>query len=149
MTARRVVVVLVAAVVVYLLLLGQRAWLLITSGEPVGVALGLGVVLLPIVGAVLVVQEVRFGIATQRLGSNLAAAGALPLDDVPRRASGRVDRVAADRAFAPYRREVEASPDDWGAWYRLAMAYDDAGDRRRARAAMRRAIALERCQAAD
>ena len=149
MTARRVVVVLVAAVVVYLLILGQRAWLLITSGEPVGVVLGLGVVLLPIVGAVLVVQEVRFGIATQRLGSKLAAAGALPLDDVPRRASGRVDRVVADRAFAHYRSEVEAAPDDWGAWYRLGMAYDDAGDRRRARAAMRRAIALESSQAAD
>jgi Flp pilus assembly protein TadD len=54
--------------------------------------------------------------------------------------SGRVDRAAADARFAERRAEVEAAPDDWRRWYRLALAYDDAGDRRRARAAMRTAI---------
>ena len=146
MAARRVVVVLLAAVVVYLLLIGQRAWLLMTSGELVGFVLGLGVLLIPVVGAVLMVQEVRFGIATQRLGHLLQAVGGLPLDDVPRRASGRVDRIEADRAFEHSRSAVEAEPESWGAWYRLGIAYDDAGDRRRARAAMRRAIALEGSQ---
>ena len=36
-----------------------------------------------------------------------------------------------------------ASPDDWRAWYRLGLAYDASGDRRRAREAVRRAITLE------
>jgi len=38
---------------------------------------------------------------------------------------------------------VEAHPDDWRAWYRLGLAYDASGDRRRARGAVRQAIQLE------
>ncbi len=53
-------------------------------------------------------------------------------------------RAEADAAFPRYREEVEAAPEDWRAWYRLGLAYDGSGDRRRARAAIRRAIALER-----
>jgi Flp pilus assembly protein TadD len=56
--------------------------------------------------------------------------------------SGRPERAAADALFETRREEVEAAPEDWQAWFRLALAYDDARDRRRARAAMRRAIAL-------
>ena len=56
--------------------------------------------------------------------------------------SGRVDRGAADEAFAARQAEVEAEPESWQAWYRLALAYDDAGDRARARSAVRRAISL-------
>ena len=37
---------------------------------------------------------------------------------------------------------AEAAPEDWRAWYRLALAYDAERDTRRGRAAMRRAIAL-------
>ena len=108
--------------------------------------LGLGVLLIPVVGSVLVVKEVQFGLATQRLARRLEAEGGLPVDDLPRRASGRVDRAAADQAFERYRVVVEAHPDDWGAWYRLGVAYDDSGDRRRARSSMRQAIALEQAQ---
>ena len=41
------------------------------------------------------------------------------------------------------RHDLENAPADWRRWYRLAVAYDVAGDRRRARAAMRTAIARE------
>jgi hypothetical protein len=140
--ARLVVGLLVAVLAVYFVVLGHRGWVLLTSGEPVLVALGVGVLVLPLVGAVLVVAELRFGLATQRLGEQLAAEGALPADDLPRRPSGRVDRDAADAVFARRRAEAEAAPDDWRSWYRLGIAYDDAGDRRRAREAMRRAITL-------
>ena len=61
--------------------------------------------------------------------------------ELPRSPSGRVDRTAADELFDRRRVEVEAAPEDWRRWYRLAVAYDLAGDRRRARAAMRTAIA--------
>jgi Flp pilus assembly protein TadD len=67
----------------------------------------------------------------------------VPADEIaPRLPSGRVDRNAADARFDLRRVEVEADPADWRGWYRLALAYDDAGDRRRARAAMRHAIDL-------
>jgi Flp pilus assembly protein TadD len=41
------------------------------------------------------------------------------------------------------RTEVEADPDDWRRWYRLARAYDYAGDRRRAREAMKTAVTMQ------
>jgi cytochrome c-type biogenesis protein CcmH/NrfG len=142
MRARAVVAVLVVAFVFYAVTIGWRGVLLVGDGRPAAVALGVGVLLLPVVGAWAVWSEVRFGMATERLGRELAAAGRLPVDDLPRRPSGRVDRDAAMAAFEGHRREVEQRPEDWTAWYRLATAYDAAGDRRRARAAARRAIAL-------
>jgi hypothetical protein len=139
---RAVVGVLAAVLVLYFVLTVGRAWALLSSGEPVLMLLGLGVLILPVVGAVLLVAELRFGLATQRLGERLAAEGGLPVDDLPRRPSGRVERAAADEAFVLRRAEAEAAPDDWRTWFRLGIAYDDAGDRRRAREALRKAITL-------
>jgi Flp pilus assembly protein TadD len=133
---------MVAALVVYLVLVGYRGVLLVSSGEPLQVTLGLAVLVLPVVGAYVAWREVRFGFATQRLARELDAAGGWPVDDVERAPSGRPLREAADAVFADRRAEVEAAPEDWKAWFRLALAYDAARDRRRARAAMRRAVAL-------
>ena len=57
---------------------------------------------------------------------------------------GSRDPVAADLEFPKYQAEVEAAPDSWQAWLRLGLAYDASGDRRRARWATRKAIALQR-----
>ncbi|MFP3380386.1 tetratricopeptide repeat protein, partial [Bacillus sp. SIMBA_069] len=56
-------------------------------------------------------------------------------------------RDAADEQFPQYRAEVEAAPESWRAWFRLGLAYDASGDRRRAREALRQAIRLERADA--
>jgi cytochrome c-type biogenesis protein CcmH/NrfG len=133
---------MVAALIFYFLLILQRAVLLITSGAPIAVVLGLAVLVLPVVGAVLVLRELRFGVQTQHLAEELAATEELPVDDLPRLPSGRIDRAAADESFTRYRDDVEQTPKDWRAWYRLGVAYDDAGDRKRARAALREAIKL-------
>lgn len=140
--ARTVTAVLVVVLAVYLILVGWRGVLLLQDGSALAVGLGGAVLVLPIVAAWLVWREVRFGLATQAMARELDAAGELPVDDLPRRPSGRVDRAAADAAFAVRRAAAEAAPGDWRAWYLLALAYDDAGDRRRAREAMRRAAAL-------
>jgi hypothetical protein len=126
---------------VYLVFIAQRAWQLATSGNAVAFVLGLAIMALPVIGVWVIWRELEFGVRTAQLGRVLDASGDLPEDDLPRMASGRVERGAADARFEVRQREVEASPDDWGAWFRLAVAYDDAGDRRRARAAMRTAIA--------
>lgn len=144
MRSRLVAALLVAVLVVYLALVAQRGLLLLASGDPLQAALGLGVLLLPLVGAYAVWREVRFGFATQRLARELDAAGRWPQEELPAAPSGRPDRDAADAVFALRRDEVEAAPEDWQTWFRLALAYEDARDRRRARAAMRRAIALHR-----
>jgi len=133
---------MVALLALYLGLVAQRAWMLVTTGEPVGVVLGVALVVLPVIGAWALVAEVSFGVRTQQIVREMAAEGSLPVDDVPRRPSGRYDREAADAAFPPYAAAVEAHPDDWRSWFRLGLAYDACGDRRRARRSMRRSIAL-------
>jgi hypothetical protein len=142
LSPRAVAALLVAALVVYLALLGYRGLLLVATGEPLPVTLGLAVLALPLVGAYAAWREVRFGFATQRLARELERSGRWPHEELPRAPSGRPDRAAADALFAVRRAEVEAAPEDWAAWFRLAVAYDDARDRRRARSAMRRAITL-------
>jgi Flp pilus assembly protein TadD len=143
MSARRIALVITAAVVVYLGLVVVRGFAFLASGDPVAQGLGVAVLVLPLLGLGLAVRELTFGRATERLGRQMAASGALPVDDLPRRPSGRVVREAADERARMRISEVDASPDNWQAWFRLAVAYDDAGDRRRARAAMRQAITLE------
>ncbi|MFI7060840.1 hypothetical protein ACIBL3_07655 [Kribbella sp. NPDC050124] len=141
MTAKRTAIVLAVVFVAYAVLLGWRGVLLIGTGDRVAVGLGVAVLVIPVLGAFLVWRELQFGRRTEILARELEAAGGLPVDDLPRRPSGRVDRAAADVAFEKYRAEAEAAPDDWRVWFRLSTAYDAAGDRRRARASMRTAIA--------
>jgi hypothetical protein len=143
MSARSTSLLLVAALVVYFVLLTGRAVALLQTGTAVGIGLGVGVFLLPVVGAWVTVATVRFGFRTEKLARRLDAEGGLPeTDDLPRMPSGRIQRDAADAWFEERRAEVEAAPDDWRTWFRLAHGYDIAGDRRRAREAMRRALEL-------
>lgn len=138
------VALLTLALAAYFFLLGGRAVALIQSGGAAGIALGIGVLLLPIIGVVLVFWELRFGWQTQRLARRLAEEDDLPdVADLPRRPSGRVERDAADAHFETVKARVEAAPGDWRGWFALAHAYDLAGDRKRARSAMRHAIELE------
>jgi hypothetical protein len=144
MSARTVSWILAAAVGVYLVFAALRAWALISTGQPVPILLGISVLVLPLIGVWVLWRELAFGQSTQRLGQRLAVEGGLPSDDLPRTPSGRFDKAAADARFAEYEAAVRADPGDWRCWYRLAMGYDDARDRKRARAAMREAIALAR-----
>ncbi|MEU4601633.1 hypothetical protein AB0F43_01515 [Kribbella sp. NPDC023972] len=141
MTGKRTAVVLAVVFGVYAVLLGWRGVLLIGTGDPVAVGLGIAVLVIPVLGAYLVWRELQFGRRTEVLARELEAVGGLPVDDLPRRPSGRIDRAAADAAFEKYKAEAEAAPEDWQVWFRLSTAYDAAGDRRRARATMRTAIA--------
>ena len=140
MRAKQTAFVLAVVFVAYAALIGWRGVLLIKVGTAVSIVLGLAVLVIPVVGAYLVWREIQFGRRTEVLAKELEAAGGLPVDDLPRRPSGRIDRAAADEAFGRYRAEAEAAPDDWQVWFRLSTAYDAAGDRKRARAAMRKAI---------
>ncbi len=128
----------------YFVLLARTAVALLGTGGFTSVALGVAVLMLPVVGVWAVAATLRAGAAHQRL-ARLAAQDGMELDvaDLPRMPSGRVHRGAADALFAEVRNEVDADSGDWRRWYRLARAYDYAGDRRRAREAMRKAVALE------
>ncbi|OBH89699.1 hypothetical protein [Mycobacterium sp. E2733] len=132
------------AMLVYFVLLGRMAVAMIASGRAAAVGLGLAVLIMPLIGLWAMVATLRSGFAHQKL-ANLIAADGMELDTsaLPRRASGRIERDAADALFASVRTEVEDHPDDWRRWYRLARAYDYAGDRRRAREAMKTALELQ------
>ncbi len=142
MSARLVAWLMAAALTVYLVFATWRAALLIADGEVVPILLGLAVLVLPLLGVWVLWRELAFGFGSQRLGRELGAEGGLPVDDLPRTPAGRVEKDAADKRFGVYAEQVEAEPYDWRAWYRLAIGYDDARDRKRARAAMRTAIKL-------
>lgn len=143
MSVRIGVAVMAALLALYILLIGQRAWLLLMSGDPIGIALGAALMVLPLIAAWALVREVLFGVRAQQLGRRLEREGGLPADEVAVRPSGRIVRADGEAVFPAYRADVEAHPDDWRAWYRLGLAYDGAGDRRRAREAVRTAIRLE------
>lgn len=125
-TARRTAALLAVLVAYYVFVVGSRAVVLLRDERLAFRGLGAGLLLLAGVGVLLVVAELRFGAATQRLARAVG-------DDVGD--PGDFDAAAA---------AAEAAPNDWRAWYRLALAYDAGRDSRRGRAAMRRAIALER-----
>lgn len=143
MKARTTALILTAVVLVYLVLLADRAVALLRTGTAVGVGLGIGVLIIPLIGLWIAWMNLRFGMRTEQLAKRLDSEGGLPdTSELPRRPSGRVDHEAADAYFEQMRAGATAEPDDWRGWYRLAYAYDVAGDRRRARETMRRAVEL-------
>lgn len=135
-------VALTALLLIYVVALAGRGVALMRTGEPIGVGLGAAVLVLPLLGVWLIWREWRLAVAVQRMADDLAAGGGLVADDLPRSRAGRIDRAAADAAFADARSDVEQNPHQWASWFRLGFAYDAAGDRRRARAALRTAARL-------
>lgn len=130
--------------VFYLVISFQRSILLLTDQNLAAKAIGAAYLVLPIIGAWAMIRELMFGARTERMAKVLEAEGGLPVDDLPRTPGGRIVRAAADAEFEKYRVEAEAAPEDWRSWFRLSCAYDAAGDRKRARAAMRDAGKLFR-----
>ena len=133
-----------ALLALYVWQIAGRGVSMIRTGEPVLVAIGVAVVVIPLLVIGLVAREYRLATRVQQMADTLAATGELPVDDLPRSPGGRIDRAAADAAFEKRRAAVERDPDDWKAWYHLAFAYDAAGDRRRARETLRTASSMFR-----
>lgn len=141
MTAKKIIGLLLVALAAYFVLIGYRGVYLLQQGAVGLKVLGVAVLVLPLIGIWVVVAELRFGAATARLGRQLDDEGIPADEDLPRTAGGRIDREAADALFELRRLDVEDDPGNWRGWYLLAEAYDYAGDRKRAREAMRTAIA--------
>lgn len=138
------VIVMALLLALYLLVVGLYAVNLVASSLPIVQAMGWALIVLPVIGAWALVAELRFGVQAERLAAQLESEGGVPDDELPTAENGRRDREAADQLFARYKAEVEADPEPWQNWFRLALAYDAARDRRRARWATREAIRRER-----
>jgi len=144
MRTRLAVVIMAALLALYLIFAVRYGLILIGVGQPVAIAIGVALLILPVIGAWAMVSEILFAVRADRLAKRLEQEGGMPREPVPVSASGRVDRAAADALFPSYRAAVDADPDSWRAWFRLGLAYDASGDRRRARWATRTAIKLAR-----
>jgi hypothetical protein len=132
------------ALVVYFLMLGRIAMAFITSGRPAAIGLGLALMGLPLIGIWVMLSTLRAGLAHQRLARVAKEEGMeLDVSTLPRMPSGRIERDAADALFTTVRDELNADPENWLRWYRLARAYDYAGDRSRARETMRKAVDMQ------
>ena len=133
-----------ALLALYLIFIVQYAVVLLAVDQPVAKAMGVALLVLPIIGAWALIAELIFAFRAERLLTRMRAEGSLPVDTLPRLASGRPDPVAADAEFPAFQAAVEAAPDSWRAWLVLGLAYDASADRKRARWATREAIRLSR-----
>ena len=109
--------------------------------------LGVGIILLTAVGAWATWAILRNGFDLQRISAAAAAEGVeLDISGLEHRPSGRLEHEAADALFDQVSAEYQAAPEDWRTNYRLARAYDHAGDRIRAREVMREAMSLREAE---
>lgn len=131
-----------AVLVLYFVLVGSRGVFLIREGTLVTVTFGIAVLILPLIGAWFLWKNTEFVRKANRLAGELEREGGLPVDELRRTPSGRIDRDSADEVFRRRKEEAELTPGDWRCWFRLAVAYHDARDTPRARKAMQHAIAL-------
>ena len=146
MRSRIAAIVMAAILAIYLVLVFERAIMLMATGVGVAIVMGVALLVLPLIAAWAIARELLFGAHTEKLVKILDAEGGLPVEELPHRASGRPYRDAADADFPRFKAEVEESPQSWRAWFRLGLAYDASGDRRRARSALRESIRLYRAE---
>lgn len=131
-----------ALVVMYLVLVAERSFALIGSGEAIGIAIGSLMIFLPAVAFWGIFMELRFGLRIEKLGEVLKQENAWPQFPFELRPSGRPTKESAQEVFEQFRQRVISDESNWKTWFALGLAYDAAGDRPRARKAMRRAISL-------
>jgi len=126
----------------YVITLGQRGFMMLADPSPFNRIFGLFILVLPVFGLVGIFIELRFGVRVEKMAKQVEAEGKWPIRNLPLRPSGRPEPAAADKEFERIRDELDQAPDDWHSWFNLSLAYDACGDRRRARAAMRKALKL-------
>lgn len=121
-----------------------RAWAVFQSGDLTVQLLAGAIVIIPVLGCLLVLRELRFGMVMQSMGRQLALEGGLPERDFARDSSGRVNQDLADAYFSTLSHLNDST--NWRDWYLIAMAYEDCRDRKRARRSMRTAEKLFRIE---
>jgi len=131
-----------ALVLMYLVLVADRSFALVGSGEPIGIAIGSLMLFLPAVALWGIYMELRFGLRIEKLGELLKKDNAWPQFPFELKPSGRPTKESAQEVFEQFRKKVVSDQTNWKAWFALGLAYDAAGDRARARKAMRQAITL-------
>ncbi|MEY3277822.1 MAG: hypothetical protein RLZZ426_308 [Actinomycetota bacterium] len=146
MKVRIAVAAITIAAFSYVALSVLRVQQFLQTSSVIGAVIAVSIIVVITVSGLLIAREIRFGFSMSQMAHVLEAEQGLLIDELPKTPAGRVEREAADLQFEIVKKELELAPDSWRAWYRVAIAYDDARDRTRARAAMRTAEKLFRQQ---
>ena len=140
------IVAICIALAVYFVLLGQRGIQLIQDGGGAAIGLGIGVLIPAVPGGCgssspRSVPASRTSASRSRFTTRASLSTRLRFRNCLR--AGSSERLPTS-CSPQIKVDWEADPDNWKQNFRLARAYDYAGDRSRARETMRRAVELER-----
>lgn len=123
----------------YLLIAGIRGLQFSGTDSVTAKIFALSIFLISAISIAVIIREIMFGMQISRMSTILEAESLLLSDDLPTTPTGQTEKAAADARFDLISKEVEDSPESWRAWFRVALAYDESRDRKRARFAMRKA----------
>ena len=132
---------MLALTLFYVLTLLGRGIILLQEPSLIAIAIGLAILVLPLVALWALFAELQFGLKAQRLSSRLIALD-IPGLDLDLRASGRATKDSANKELERIQDAVNRDPENWSLWFQLGEAHDAAGERKNARAAIRKAIQL-------
>ncbi len=132
---------MLALTLFYVLTLLGRGIILLQESSLIAIAMGLAILVLPLVALWALFAELQFGLKAQRLSSRLIALD-IPGLDLDLRASGRATKDSANKELERIQDAVNRDPENWSLWFQLGEAHDAVGERKNARAAIRKAILL-------
>jgi cytochrome c-type biogenesis protein CcmH/NrfG len=127
-----------ALAVIYVVLLGQKAILLLLDASLVAKAMGVALLVLPLVAAWAILTEIKFGVDAERL----ARTNTQPQLEFQLRPSGKPTKESAQQEFERIKALVSKDLSNWELWFRLGECYEASGDRKLARKSIRKAIKL-------
>ncbi|EIC92222.1 hypothetical protein IMCC13023_07010 [Candidatus Aquiluna sp. IMCC13023] len=132
---------MLALTLFYVFTLLGRGIILLQEPSLIAVAMGLAILVLPLVALWALFAELQFGLKAQRLSRRLISLD-IPGLDLELRASGRATKDSANKELERIQDAVTKDPKNWSLWFQLGEAHDAAGERKNARAAIRKAIQL-------
>jgi len=132
---------MLALTLFYVLTLLGRGIILLQEPSFIAIAMGLAILVLPLVALWALFAELQFGLKAQRLSRRLIALD-IPGLNLELRASGRATKESANKELERIQDAVTNDPKSWSLWFQLGEAHDAAGERKNARAAIRQAILL-------
>jgi tetratricopeptide (TPR) repeat protein len=136
---------MLALTLFYVFSLIGRGIILLREPSLIAIAMGLGILILPLVALWALFAELQFGLKAQRLGRRLVELE-IPGLDLDLRPSGRATKESAKQELERIQQALtdgeSAGQTDWTLWFQLGEAYEAHGERKLARSAIRQAISL-------
>ena len=109
---------MLALTLFYVLTLLGRGIILLQEPSLIAIAMGLAILVLPLVALWALFAELQFGLKAQRLSRRLIALD-IPGLDLDLRASGRATKESASKELERIQDAVTKDPENWSLWFQL------------------------------